>query len=178
MATQTAAQFGRRGMARPPPAKAAPAWRTTPPPPRPEPPRAARADSAAGPLLAVLFSFEGRLDRRLYRLCRICTYVSSAVIVWPLLETLAPRAALAGPLPTLALGLVCLGFVGALVWTTLAMQVKRWHDRDKSGFWAFVGFIPFIGWLWILIELNFIEGTVGPNRFGPSPRGDPSAVFA
>jgi uncharacterized membrane protein YhaH (DUF805 family) len=173
MATQTAAQFGRRGSPSPPPLRAPqPTWRTEPPP------RAARQDSVAGPLVSLLFSFEGRLDRRLYRLCRICTYVSTGVIAWPLLDAVGPQVAATGPVPTLILALVYLGFCALLVWTTLAMQVKRWHDRDKSGFWAFVGFIPFVGWLWVLVELNFLEGTIGPNSFGASPKGDPTAVFA
>jgi len=175
MATQTAGQFGRRGLGSPQPSAI-----KTPPPAtwRQDWPRSVGSESILGPLVAVLFSFEGRLDRRPYRLCRVCTYVSAALIGWPLLEVVRPQAEAAGPVPTLLLALVYLGFTGMLIWTTLAMQVKRWHDRDKSGLWAFVGLIPLIGWLWVLIELNFLEGTIGPNRFGPSPKGDPSAVFA
>ena len=56
-------------------------------------------------------------------------------------------------------------------WITLALEVKRWHDRDKSWVWLFVGFIPLIGWLWVLIECGFLDGTPGANRFGPSPKG-------
>jgi len=175
MPTQTAGQFGRRGVvaAKPPATKAppAPAWG------QPSP-HSVRGESTLGPVVAVLFSFEGRLDRGLYRLCRIGAYVSTALIGWPLLDTVRAQAEAAGPGPMLLLALVYLGLVCLLVWTTLAMQVKRWHDRDKSGFWAFVGFIPLVGWLWVLVELNFFEGTIGPNRFGPSPKGDPTAVFA
>jgi uncharacterized membrane protein YhaH (DUF805 family) len=29
--------------------------------------------------------------------------------------------------------------------------------------------IPIIGAIWILIELGFLVGTPGPNRFGPLP---------
>ena len=59
----------------------------------------------------------------------------------------------------------------ALLWPSLALQVKRWHDRDKSGWFVLVNLIPFIGWLWTLIECGFLDGTQGPNRFGPSPKG-------
>ncbi len=65
-------------------------------------------------------------------------------------------------------------FVGLLgiaaIWMKLAVLVKRWHDRDKSGWFVLVTLIPLIGWLWQLIECGFLEGTPGSNRFGPSPK--------
>ena len=51
-------------------------------------------------------------------------------------------------------------------WPSLACNVKRWHDRDKSVWWILLGAIPVIGWLWAWIELIFLEGTPGPNRYG------------
>jgi hypothetical protein len=47
--------------------------------------------------------------------------------------------------------------------------VKRWHDRDKSGWWVLIGLIPVIGGLWMIIECGFLKGTEGSNRFGPDP---------
>jgi len=58
-----------------------------------------------------------------------------------------------------------------LAWTHLAVFVKRWHDRDKSGWWVLIVLIPLIGWLWMLIECGFLEGTIGPNKYGPDPKG-------
>lgn len=49
------------------------------------------------------------------------------------------------------------------------MQIKRWHDLDKSGWWVLINFIPIVGGLWCLVECGFLKGTVGPNRFGPDP---------
>jgi uncharacterized membrane protein YhaH (DUF805 family) len=57
------------------------------------------------------------------------------------------------------------------VWVGFALTVKRWHDRDRSWTWALLGFVPVAGWLWQGIECAFLEGTLGPNRFGPSPKG-------
>ena len=57
------------------------------------------------------------------------------------------------------------------VWMKLAVIVKRWHDRDKSGWWVLIVLIPVIGWLWQLIECGFLDGTPGPNKYGPSPKG-------
>lgn len=53
-----------------------------------------------------------------------------------------------------------------LLWPILMLTIKRWHDRDKSGWWSLLWFLPFIGAIWTLIELGFVAGTPGPNRFG------------
>lgn len=51
----------------------------------------------------------------------------------------------------------------------LAVTVRRLHDQDKSGWWILIALIPLIGGIWLLI-LYFVEGTRGPNRFGPDPK--------
>ena len=51
----------------------------------------------------------------------------------------------------------------------ILVYIKRFHDRDKSGWWVLIVLIPIIGAIWILIELGFLAGTPGPNRFGPPP---------
>ena len=47
------------------------------------------------------------------------------------------------------------------MWTGLALQVKRWHDRDKPWTWVFITFIPFVGGVWALVECGFLDGTCG-----------------
>ena len=65
-----------------------------------------------------------------------------------------------------------IGLLGlAAIWMKLAVLVKRWHDRDKSGWWVLIVLIPLIGWFWQLIECGFLDGTQGPNKYGPSPKG-------
>ncbi len=44
----------------------------------------------------------------------------------------------------------------ALMWVSFASVTRRFHDRGKSGWWALLYFVPFIGWLWILIECGFL----------------------
>lgn len=60
----------------------------------------------------------------------------------------------------------------------IAVQVRRFHDQDKSGWFVLLNFIPYVGFLIVLVFM-FIEGTRGPNRFGADPK-DPtnSQVFA
>ena len=48
---------------------------------------------------------------------------------------------------------------------SLSLTVRRLHDQDKSGFWYFIAFVPFIGSIWLFV-LTLLEGTPGPNRFG------------
>ena len=74
----------------------------------------------------------------------------------------------------IALGLFML-FVLAVLIPSIAVQVRRFHDQDKSGWFVLLGFIPYIGGLIVLVFMC-IEGTRGPNRFGPDPK-DPEGRF-
>jgi uncharacterized membrane protein YhaH (DUF805 family) len=51
----------------------------------------------------------------------------------------------------------------------IIIQIKRWHDRGKSGWWILINLIPIVGAFWTLIECGFLKGTTGSNRFGPDP---------
>ncbi len=76
-------------------------------------------------------------------------------------------------------GIIYLIVVVFSIWISVNLQIKRWHDRDKSGWWVFIGLIPIIGGIWVLVECGFLDGTQGPNKFGPSPKGigAPQTVF-
>ena len=56
-----------------------------------------------------------------------------------------------------------------LIVAGVIIQIRRWHDRDRSGLWILLNLIPYLGTAWSLIECGFIRGTKGPNRFGPDP---------
>jgi uncharacterized membrane protein YhaH (DUF805 family) len=58
----------------------------------------------------------------------------------------------------------------------ISVCVKRYHDRDKSGFWCLPLFVPYLGVIWGLgqiVTLGMMRGTSGPNRFDTddTPRG-------
>jgi len=165
-----AATFGRRGAAAPPPARPGQLRATARP--APSAPRAASApqatpksdgDSLLSYFLWLLFSFDRRLDRRTYRYARIVANAGFGFAIWGLSGELQKVT------QSLALGLffVLLLFVLLVVmaWSTLAMQVKRRHDRDKGWAWLFVGFIPIVGPIWVLVETCWLDGTAGYNRF-------------
>src|SRR3954469_2449090 len=40
----------------------------------------------------------------------------------------------------------------------LALWVRRLHDQGKSGLWLFIGLIPFVGGIWLLV-LSLTAGT-------------------
>jgi uncharacterized membrane protein YhaH (DUF805 family) len=79
-----------------------------------------------------------------------------------------------------SIGVMIIGAVYLLAFFIpgLAVQVRRFHDQDKSGWFVLLGFIPYIGGL-ITLVFMCLEGTKGSNRFGPDPK-DPYAedVFA
>ena len=124
-------------------------------------------DTLGGPagekqeLKQLLFSFKGRLSRQpfwLYSLALLVAFGLAFVI----------GGALGG------VGLVILlPAYFFYVWASLAMQVKRWHDRDKSGWWVLLGLVPVIGTIWVFVEVGCLRGTAGANNFG----GDPTDLY-
>jgi uncharacterized membrane protein YhaH (DUF805 family) len=161
--------FGRRGAAAPAPAR--PEYRPAPgeyrPPPEktfalPAAPRLGK-DSVVGYFVWLLFSFDGRLNITLYRYTRIFANLLCLGLYTALWPTLRASPDDAGAQLLVALAMIVTAVF--MVWTTLAMQVKRRHDRDKSWPWLFVGFIPIIGPCWVLIETCWLKGTPGHNRF-------------
>jgi len=55
-------------------------------------------------------------------------------------------------------------------WLYAAALVKRAHDRGKSGWWALLVLVPYIGQIWWIIDLVLMEGQKGPNNYGADPR--------
>jgi uncharacterized membrane protein YhaH (DUF805 family) len=61
---------------------------------------------------------------------------------------------------------------------SIAVQVRRFHDQDRSGWMVLLGFIPYVGGIIVLVFMC-LDGTRGPNRFGPDPKAENlSDVFA
>ena len=115
------------------------------------------------PFSKVLFSFEGRISRSEYWLkgfigCWLLFGVPSDFLYFFVREE------------SLRLLGLTIGIVG--VWPGLAVLVKRWHDRDRSAWLLLLLFLPILNWIvlvWVLVELWFLKGTDGMNRFGEDP---------
>lgn len=63
----------------------------------------------------------------------------------------------------------------AVLCPSIAVTVRRLHDTGKSGWWIFIGLVPVIGGFWLLY-LMVIDGTVGDNAYGPSPKAGEAAA--
>jgi uncharacterized membrane protein YhaH (DUF805 family) len=119
----------------------------------------------------LLFGFRGRITRAKFWLVALAIFVVELILFAALGGNAAmwanPQAALAAIGPVA--GIVFLIFGVVVTWISLAVAVKRFHDRDKTGWWMLIVFVPVIGGLWYLIECGFLRGTEGPNPFGPDP---------
>jgi uncharacterized membrane protein YhaH (DUF805 family) len=108
-----------------------------------------------GPL-KVFFSFEGRVGRKTWWLYGVLAILGLSLLGTALLR-IAGVSERSADVAVNAL----------LLWPALAVSIKRWHDRDKSAWWVLVSLVPFIGWLWVLVENGLLRGTKGDNRYGP-----------
>jgi uncharacterized membrane protein YhaH (DUF805 family) len=151
----------------------------------------------------LLFSFNGRINRGKYWLAVLIYLVVwiafiALCLIWLGGTNIDNLLSFAGT----ALLLWLIGFVlfVLLTWSSLAVGVKRLHDRDKSGWWILLfWFGPSVlgGWptaapdmggslllslaagviaIWGFIELGCLRGTPGPNQYGPDPLGTPAFV--
>ena len=71
------------------------------------------------------------------------------------------------------IGLFTIGWL-AIIIPSIAVQVRRFHDQDLSGWLVLLGFIPYVGAL-VIIVFMCLPGTKGDNRYGPDPL-DPEGV--
>ena len=109
------------------------------------------------------FSFTGRINRSAYWLRYVLPIIIISVVVYLIAISAVPNTSFRSGL------LLIWGILQT--WISLAVAAKRYHDRDKSAWWILIALIPIIGPIWQLIELGFLKGTDGPNRFGADPLG-------
>jgi uncharacterized membrane protein YhaH (DUF805 family) len=60
-------------------------------------------------------------------------------------------------------------YVVATVVPSIAVSVRRLHDTDKSGWYLLIGFVPFVGWIIVLVMM-LLDSTPGANRYGVSEK--------
>jgi uncharacterized membrane protein YhaH (DUF805 family) len=126
--------------------------------------------------IAEYFNFSGRVGRQTWWLGHLASVVILVAIIFAVSVLFAGisksqqgEVGLASSDAIGPFGLVVFSIATiAYLWFNLSLNAKRWHDRDKSGWWMLIGAIPLIG-IWALIENGFLRGTEGPNRFGADP---------
>jgi uncharacterized membrane protein YhaH (DUF805 family) len=108
----------------------------------------------------LLLSPRGRTSRADFWLRFVLPYMAISIV-------LSLAAGASG-----SIALVALMWIFAVIafWPTLVVGIKRWHDRDKSGWWILIGLVPVIGAIYAFVQCGCLAGTPGPNRFGNDPR--------
>lgn len=135
--------------------------------------------------------FDGRARRKEYWMYVLLLIIVGVVL--SVLEGIVGLRGMVGPYgPLTAL------FLLATLVPSLAVGVRRLHDTDRSGWWLLIGYGPFllslclmffgipqfamilsiialIGFV-VLLVFMVMEGTKGPNQYGPDPKGAEAAA--
>jgi len=135
-------------------------------------------------VLHLFFGFGGRINRAKYWFTLVIWILIWIIAVEKFVKIIVDYAVLF----IIVLAFVTLGWVSAF-----AIGVKRLHDRNRSGWWivlfyvvpavlggagkgtdgdlaqGILGLATLVLSIWGLVELGFLRGTRGPNRFGPDP---------
>ena len=122
------------------------------------------------PIVQLLFSFRGRLNRKPFWLLQLPIFVMIAMVTHnlggnPLLiDTRMP-----GWRIPIVVDIFFRTIVLVLSIIALVLSIKRLHDRNLSGWWMLpIGLVPVIGPLCFLI-VAALPGNAGSNRFGYDP---------
>ncbi|HEU0044580.1 DUF805 domain-containing protein [Sphingomonas sp.] len=121
--------------------------------------------------------FSGRSRRKeywMFALGVVIVFTLTALLLGVVLGATSGGADPAGGLSGGALGgslvvtglLMLLGL--AIFIPSLAVQVRRFHDQDRSGWMVLINLIPYLGGLVVLVFMC-LPGTVGENRYGLDP---------
>ena len=120
----------------------------------------------------LLFSFDGRIGRAPYWYFVLAvTILFGVLFAWVGMSlfnavSVDDAAAIQGSgMASMVMMVASL----AVLWPSLAICAKRWHDVDKSAWWILIGLVPVVGGLIALIFNGFVAGTPGVNRYGKPP---------
>jgi uncharacterized membrane protein YhaH (DUF805 family) len=122
-----------------------------------------------------LFSFSGRISRKAFWLYMLGLFALNILVL------------LVSPQPQISADMTAASQFEAamaatpwwhwplmlvMLYVSLAVYTKRWHDQDRSGWWNLLILLTpilFIGPMIMLGMLGLIGSTPGPNRFGEEP---------
>jgi uncharacterized membrane protein YhaH (DUF805 family) len=143
-------------------------------------------------------STEGRIGRQSFWI-GVVGFLVVGLVLSLVLGAIFGMASLAGTVLSFIVQLI-------FAYPAYALMAKRFQDRDKPGTWAAVwvgisllfsllGLFGLTGdpmapnWfgtlfsvvllifaIWILVELGFLRGTIGPNNYGADPVGEPGRM--
>jgi uncharacterized membrane protein YhaH (DUF805 family) len=111
---------------------------------------------------------QGRVGRQDWWLKYVLVFVVISVVASVLDASLGLTDPEQGVGPISAIAIL------VMIYPIIIVNIKRYHDRNKSGWWILIALIPIVGPIWQLIELGFLRGTTGQNRFGADPVATPA----
>jgi len=112
-------------------------------------------------------NFKGRARRSEYwyvQLFLVLTNLAAAAIDLALMDGDVDRFIANG-----GGGIVGLVWILATIVPALAVLVRRLHDIGKSGWWALIVFVPFVGAL-VLLYFTVQDSEPDTNSYGASPK--------
>lgn len=108
------------------------------------------------------FTSKGRLRRRTFFFRGLVLY-ALAIVIYGI-----PSWLYAADIPEHVKLIAGLGMMA--VWYLLLVQtVLRLHDLGLSGWWALIALLPLATYV-LGPGVQLVQGTIGPNRFGPDPK--------
>jgi uncharacterized membrane protein YhaH (DUF805 family) len=115
--------------------------------------------------------FKGRARRSEYWLFALFIIIVEVILIAGL-GGAGSMGMAGGGEPTGALGIggiLLIVFVLAIIVPSLAVSFRRLHDTNRSAWWLLINFLPVVG-PFVLLFFMVLDGTHGPNRFGPDPK--------
>lgn len=118
------------------------------------------------------FDFSGRSRRKEYWMFALLNLIIVTIfmtVLFSLGYSIDPYGASAGG-PVMWLIMAVMGVYSLLILIpSIAVQVRRFHDQDKSGWFVLINLVPYVGGIIVLVFM-LLEGTRGPNKYGPDPK--------
>lgn len=59
-------------------------------------------------------------------------------------------------------------FTLLILYPSIAVLIKRLHDRNRSGWFYLLFLVPLVN-IWLAVECYFLRGTAGDNQYGEDP---------
>jgi uncharacterized membrane protein YhaH (DUF805 family) len=138
----------------------------------------------------LLFGFSGRINRAKYWIAVAIYWAVSIALGLVAFLTLAGVEIVRSTTMITPFFIFAAVVYIAVAVSGIAVGIKRLHDRNKTGWWLLVfylvpGLISTVGTrmhglailnlvstailIWMIVELGFLRGTPGPNRYGADP---------
>jgi len=110
-------------------------------------------------------TFKGRARRKEYWTFTLCNLIIDLAIYSLLVACNISKLYIV----SIIISIILILWILSLIIPSLALFVRRLHDINRSGWWFFIGFVPYVGGIVLLIFM-LLNGTTGDNKYGPDPK--------